>query len=55
MQGFYNVRRENDADKEALNLATDILKSVLKEVGVRGSARLGVSRVLTQALVWPQV
>ncbi|XP_006934202.3 serine hydrolase-like protein 2 isoform X2 [Felis catus] len=31
MQGFYNVRRENDADKEALNLATDILKSVLKE------------------------
>ena len=47
------MRRENDADKEALNLATDILKSVLKEVGVRGSARLGVSRVLTQALVWP--
>ncbi|XP_025782321.1 serine hydrolase-like protein 2 [Puma concolor] len=31
MQGFYNVRRENDADKEALNLVKDILKSVLKE------------------------
>uniref|UniRef100_A0A8C9KEZ5 Serine hydrolase like 2 n=1 Tax=Panthera tigris altaica TaxID=74533 RepID=A0A8C9KEZ5_PANTA len=31
MQGFYNVRRENDADKAALNLVKDILKSVLKE------------------------
>ncbi|XP_046922369.1 serine hydrolase-like protein 2 [Lynx rufus] len=31
MQGFYNVRRQNDADKEALNLVKDILKSVLKE------------------------
>ncbi|XP_043418724.1 serine hydrolase-like protein 2 isoform X2 [Prionailurus bengalensis] len=30
-QGFYNVRRENDADKEALHLVKDILKSVLKE------------------------
>ncbi|XP_045323245.1 serine hydrolase-like protein 2 isoform X2 [Leopardus geoffroyi] len=31
MQGFYNVRRENDADKEVLNLVKDILKSVPKE------------------------
>lgn len=38
--GYYNVRREN-ADREHLRFVLAMLKSVLKEVGVRGSGDRG--------------
>ncbi|XP_070362871.1 serine hydrolase-like protein 2 isoform X4 [Equus asinus] len=38
--GYYNVRREN-ADREHLHFVLGMLKSVLKEVGVRGSGDRG--------------
>ena len=40
-EGYYAVRRENDADRESLMFGTSSLKSVLKEVGVQGSGELG--------------
>ncbi|XP_047596709.1 serine hydrolase-like protein 2 isoform X2 [Lutra lutra] len=33
MQGYYNVRRENDTDRNIITFVTDTLKLVLKEVG----------------------
>ncbi|XP_047642034.1 serine hydrolase-like protein 2 isoform X4 [Phacochoerus africanus] len=41
MQGFYNVRREHDADKEPMQFVTSMLRSLLREVGARGLGRLG--------------
>lgn len=40
-QGFYNVRRENDADKEPMQFVTSTLRSILQEVGARGLGRPG--------------
>lgn len=40
-EGYYAVRRENDANRESIMFVTSSLKSVLKEVGVQGSGQLG--------------
>jgi len=50
IQGYYNVRRENDSDRNVLLFVMDTLQSVLKEVGARGSARVRSRRVLTHSL-----
>lgn len=33
MQGYFNVRREDDTNKSIITFVTDTLKSILKEVG----------------------
>uniref|UniRef100_A0AAA9T3M2 Serine hydrolase like 2 n=3 Tax=Bos TaxID=9903 RepID=A0AAA9T3M2_BOVIN len=40
-EGYYALRREDDADKETVMFVVSSLKSVLKEVGAQGSGQLG--------------
>ena len=49
-EGYYALRREDDADKETVMFVVSSLKSVLKEVGAQGSGQLGSAGAAT--LVW---